>query len=176
MMGGNILPKYYPPNGANGNIQPTLGEDPYYTNKVAEWNVFLDPLGTQYVFECGLPLTLVALNATGKVPIDELFVKELVAIPNPHAQFLTKVLTSKTIKEGIGHYLDFWDPLAACVLVNPKLVEIKNFTIRVELELNEEEDTSGELIVDPQGNSIDVTIDADKKEVFKNYLDIIALP
>lgn len=42
MMGGNLLPEYISP-GAYGNIIPTLGTDPYYTNKVAEWNIFVDP-------------------------------------------------------------------------------------------------------------------------------------
>ena len=175
MMGGNLLPCYVTP-GAEGNLQPTMQPDPYYTNKVAEWNIFVDPVGAQEIFAGNVPITLVALNATSQVPLTPEFVAELAQINNPVAKFLCQVLESQTIKPGIGNYLDFWDPLAACVLVDPTLVSTEAFNIRIELELDEEDDKSGMLILDDvNGHAIDVALDANANDVYQEYLDVIAL-
>lgn len=175
MMGGNLLPCYVTP-GAEGNIQPTLQPDPYYTNKVAEWNIFVDPVGAQEIFAGNVPITLVALNATSQVPLTPEFVAKLALINNPVANFLFQVLESQTIKPGIGQYLDFWDPLAACVLVDPSLVSTETFKIRIEIELNEEEDKSGMLILDDvNGHTINVALEAAADDVYQTYLDVIAL-
>lgn len=175
MLGGNLLPRYVSP-GADGNVVATLKPNSYYTNRVAEWNVFVDPLGTQEIFASGVPITLVTLNATSQVPITEAFVEQLAAINNPVAAFLTQILASETIKPGIGSYLDFWDPLAACVLVNPTLITTQPFSLRVEQELDEEDDKSGMLIVDnTRGSTMDVALSADANAVYQAYLEGIAL-
>lgn len=174
MMGGNLLPEYVTP-GAMGNIQPTMQPTPYYTNQVAEWNIFVDPLGAQEIFAGNIPITLVALNATSQVPITHEFAAQLAAINNPVANFLTQVLNSSTIKGGIGAYLDFWDPLAACVLTNPELVSTQRFSLRIEQELDEENDKSGMLIVDnTNGHPIDVALSAKANEVYSTFLEVIA--
>jgi len=59
--------KKHPDIKVEGNIQPTLQPAPYYTNKVAEWNVFVDHVGAQEIFVGNIPITLVALNATSQV-------------------------------------------------------------------------------------------------------------
>lgn len=174
MMGGNLLPEYVTP-GAVGNIQPTMQPTPYYTNQVAEWNIFVDPLGAQEIFASNIPITLVALNATSQVPITNQFVAQLAAINNPVANFLTQVLNSSTIKGGIEAYLDFWDPLAACVLTNPELVSTQRFSLRIEQELDEENDKSGMLIVDnTNGHPIDVALSANADAVYSTFLEVIA--
>jgi pyrimidine-specific ribonucleoside hydrolase len=174
MMGGNLLPEFVTP-GAEGNIQPTMQPNPYYTNKVAEWNIFVDVRGAQEIFSSGIPITLVALNATSQVPITTNFVAQLEKINNPIANFLTEVLESSTIKGGIGAYLDFWDPLAACVITNPDLVTTQSFPIRVEQELDEENDKSGMIIVDQKnGYSVKVALTADASAVYSTFLEVIA--
>lgn len=174
MMGGNLLPQFVTP-GAQGNIQPTMQPTPYYTNKVAEWNIFIDVRGAKEIFSSGIPITLVALNATSQVPITTAFVEKLAQIKNPVAEFLTTVLASSTIVGGIDKYLDFWDPLAACVLTDPSLVTTQKFSLRVEQELDEEDDKSGMIIVDNiNGHSIDVALSANADAVYSDYLKIIA--
>ncbi|PPC75582.1 nucleoside hydrolase [Pokkaliibacter plantistimulans] len=175
MMGGNLLPRYVgEERGAEGNIQPTLGDQPYYTNRVAEWNIFIDPLGAQYIFDSGIPITLVALNATQQVPITQALTEQLAAIDNAPARFLTQVLNSSTIAPGIGKYLDFWDPLAAEVLVDASLVQTERFTLRVEQQLDEEDDHSGELIPDTDGAVIEVAMSADREQVYAEFLKVIS--
>ncbi len=174
MMGGNLLPEFVIP-GAEGNIQPTMQPNPYYTNKVAEWNIFVDVRGAQEIFASGIPITLVALNATSQVPITTDFVAQLAKINNPIANFLTEVLESSTIKGGIGAYLDFWDPLAACVITNPELITTQSFSIRVEQELDEENDKSGMIIVDQKnGYPANVALTANASAVYRTFLEVIA--
>jgi len=173
MMGGNLLPQYVQP-GAGGNIIDTLGDSPYYTNKVAEWNVFLDPLATQYVFDSGIPVQLVALNACNQIRIDQDFLRALSSIHNPVAQFLTQVLQSSTIAPGIGAYLYFWDPLAAIAITDPRFLQFTRYGLRVEQGLNEEQDTSGKLIPDDAGAPVDVALGTSPGFVLSLYLSTIA--
>ncbi|QXI26197.1 nucleoside hydrolase [Pseudomonas vanderleydeniana] len=174
MMGGNLLPQYVKP-GAGGNIKDALGDTPYYTNEVAEWNIFLDPLGTQLVFDSGIPVQLVALNASNDIPITQDFVRQLSQINDPVAQFLTQVLGSSTIAPGIGKYLYFWDPLAAVAITDPRFITFKRYHLRVEQELNEEQDTSGQLIPDDaNGAPVDVALDSGRGFVLALYLNTLA--
>lgn len=174
MMGGNLLPSYVSP-GASGNIQPTLQPQPYYSNRVAEWNIFIDVRGAAEIFSSGIPITLVTLNAASMVPISLAFVEKLKNIANPVAQFISEVLASASIKSGIGSFLDCWDPLAACVLTNPELVCTQSLPIRVEQTLDEENDQSGMLIVDPaHGHALNVALTADAEAMYHTYLQVIA--
>lgn len=176
MMGGNLLPAYISP-GAMGNIEATLGTDVYYSNTVAEWNIFIDPLGAQAMFEFGVPLRLIALNATNEVPIDQSFVDALNAIDTPQAQFLSAVLAYPGNAAGIGSYLSFWDPLAACTITCPSLVTTDIFKLLVWQELDEEDDQSASLVVDHvKGVAIEVAIAASKEAVYAEYLRVLRLP
>lgn len=176
MMGGNLLPEYIKP-GASGNIMPTLGDAPYYTNYVAEWNIFIDPLGAKLMLEFGVPLTLIALNATNDVPIDQSFVDALNKIDTPQATFVSQILAFPANQAGIGSFLSFWDPLAACTISCPELVTTQRFNISIQQELDEEEDHSGQLMVDDvQGSSIEVAIAASKEAVYAEYLRVLSLP
>ncbi|MBT0570149.1 nucleoside hydrolase [Curvibacter sp. CHRR-16] len=175
MMGGNILPRYITP-GAVGNIEPTLGSNVIYRNTVAEWNIFIDPLGAQLMFEFGVPLRLIALNATNDVPLDQGFVDALKSIDTPAAKFLSAVLAYPGNAAGIGTYLSFWDPLAACTIAVPSLVSTQVFPLMVYQELNEEDDQSASLIVDAKyGSPIDVAISANKNAVYSEFLRVMRL-
>ncbi|NWB95479.1 nucleoside hydrolase [Pseudomonas gingeri] len=173
MMGGNLLPEYVQP-GAGGNIIDALGDAPYYTNEVAEWNIFLDALGAKYVFDGGIPVQLVALNASNFIPITQHFVSQLSRISNPVAQFLTHVLQSSTIAPGIGKYLYFWDPLAAVAITDPQFLQFTRYHLRVEQELNEEQDMTGKLVPDDAGAPVDVALSAAPGFVTTLYLHTIA--
>lgn len=176
MMGGNLLPEYISP-GANGNIMATLGNNAYYNNDVAEWNIFIDPLGAQIMFEFGLPIQLIALNATNDVPIDQSFVDDLNAINTPQAKFISQILAYPANAAGIGSFLSFWDPLAACALIDPALVATQSFNVSIYQELDEENDQSGKLVVDNvNGSAIDVAVSASKDAVYAEYLRVISLP
>ncbi len=174
MMGGNLLPEYITP-GAMGNIEATLGSDVYYSNKVAEWNIFVDPLGAQIMFAFGVPIHLISLNATNQVPIDQAFVDALKLIRNPQAEFVSEILAYPANAAGVGTYLSFWDPLAACALADPSLVTSQMFNLVIHQELDEEDDQSAKLVVDDvNGTAIEVAIAASKDAVYAEYLRVLS--
>ncbi len=91
-------------------------------NKTAEWNIYCDPPAAHMVFESGVPITLVALDASNDVLVTTMFLSKLEANQKTAAaKFLLTALNGSMdfIKSG-GYY--FWDPLAAAVMADPKLV------------------------------------------------------
>ncbi len=103
MMGGAV--------GVPGNITwpPGVG------NQYAEWNFYVDPHAANIVFRSGLPVTLVALDATNSVPLNLSVAARLGASPSAALvrRLIESLLPSTT--------LYFWDPLAAALLVEPAI-------------------------------------------------------
>ena len=60
-----------------GNLQD--GGVFHTNNGTAEWNIFIDPLAARIVFRSGVPIRLVALDATNKVHIGPEFLREFEA-------------------------------------------------------------------------------------------------
>lgn len=93
-------------------------------NTAAEWNIYSDPHAARLVFESGVPITLVPLDATNEVPVTPEFVAKLEAEKStPAAEFVATLLGNNQESIASGSYY-FWDPLAAVVLSNPDLVTL----------------------------------------------------
>ncbi len=91
-------------------------------NKTAEWNIYCDPPAARVVFESGVPITLVALDATDDVRVTMDFLDKLEASKKSEAaKFVATALTGSIDFIKSGTY-SFWDPLAAAVMADPKLV------------------------------------------------------
>lgn len=100
-------------------------------NTTAEWNIYADPIAAAIVFESGVPITLVGLDATNEVPVTMDFLGQLgEAKASPEAEFVFELLNSRqeSIESG-GFY--FWDPLAAGVLADPGIVTLADRNIVV---------------------------------------------
>ena len=101
------------------------------TNTAAEWNIYCDPLAARTVFESGVPITLIPLDASNDVPLTMDFLHQLEADKHtPEAEFVYTALSNSTdfIQSG-GYY--FWDPLAAAVMANPGLVTLTQRDVTV---------------------------------------------
>ena len=89
-------------------------------NDKAEWNLYIDPVAAEIVFSAGLPIRLVPLDATNKVPLTRAFVdrfrRETVgADANVVSHWFAQLL-----KPDLGEYFH-WDPLAAALALRPEL-------------------------------------------------------
>ncbi|CAK7332913.1 unnamed protein product [Dovyalis caffra] len=82
VMGGGVRsrnPTGCCPKNASSSCQPRQCGDPgnlftdYNSNPYAEFNVFADPFAAYQVFHSGIPVTLVPLDATNTIPINENF-------------------------------------------------------------------------------------------------------
>jgi len=110
-----------------------LGDGGYFKtdNTSAEWNLFLDPLAAQIVFASRVPIRLVPLDATNRVPVDLAFLEELEARGRtPLGRFVAQVLETDRKFIAAGFYCA-WDPLAAVALVEPAVLTAQPLAIEI---------------------------------------------
>ncbi len=98
---------------------------------VAEWNMYVDPTAASIVFRSGLPITLIPLDATNRVPIDRAFVSSFTAHSRSVlGRAVADLLAAQQPMITQGAYFA-WDPLAAVALVEPGVVKVKEEAIDV---------------------------------------------
>ncbi|WP_437935053.1 nucleoside hydrolase [Sorangium sp. So ce341] len=172
VMGGSIaLP---------GNVYDV---DNNYINKVAEWNIFLDVLGAKLVFSSGVPITLVPLDASQYVRLDKTFYNRFSRRRTSRAaDFIHDALTAD-ISFVMSNNFYFWDPLAAAVVTTPELVRStgtvvspQSMSLDVIQELDEENDTSGQLVRSADGPKIGVAMWADAEAFYAEFIRTVNLP
>ena len=101
----------------------------------AEWNIFVDPLAAQRVFDLDVPLLLVPLTATNQVPIDAAFIDQFHAVETtPLGRMVGQVLESIRVYAEEGDYYA-WDPLAAVALVEPGVMRTVEHAVAVVQQL-----------------------------------------
>lgn len=141
MMGGAV--------GVPGNITwpPGVG------NQYAEWNFYVDPHAANIVFHAGVPITLVALDATSSVPLNASVAARLGNSASAVfvRQLIESLLPSTT--------LFFWDPLAAAVLVDQAVAGYADKQLAV---VDAEGPESGRVIETAQGSKIHVAVSANR--------------
>lgn len=163
VMGGVI--NSYQGTNTPGNV---AGWSPDYTNQVAEWNIFVDPLGAQLVFQCGAPITMIPLNATNQVPLTtdfydalQVFIESNQGRVPPAAKLVFDGLTTQLSTIKAGQYF-FWDPLAAVVLARSICVTSTiQSAVAVQQALDEENDTSGQTLLAASGPPVDIVMGVD---------------
>ncbi|HEX5228425.1 MAG TPA: nucleoside hydrolase [Bryobacteraceae bacterium] len=138
-----------------GNLQD--GGVFHTTNNAAEWNIFIDPMAARIVFRSGIPLRLIALDATNKVKIGPEFLRDFESkARSPLARVVAGVLAAdhETIDQGIFYA---WDPLAAAALVRPVIVK----TVPVHIDVKQDGPEEGRTIAAPGTANAKVAVDAD---------------
>jgi pyrimidine-specific ribonucleoside hydrolase len=135
-------------------------------NKTAEWNIFVDPLAARIVFRSHIPILLVPLDATNKVPIDLAFLREFQAhAVSPLGRVAAQVL--ETDREMIqGNFFYAWDPLAAVALLHPEVV--KSHRLHIDIQQDAPED--GRTVQAAGSPNADVAMDADAPRFRKIFL------
>jgi len=147
IMGGAL---HVPGNLGDGGVFHT-------NNSTAEWNIFVDPLAASIVFRSGVPIRLIALDATNKVPIGSEFLREFQAkAQSPLGRAVGQILEAdrQTIVEGIFYA---WDPLAAAALLKPAIVK----TVPLHIEVRQDPPEEGRTVQTPGKPNANVAVDAD---------------
>jgi inosine-uridine nucleoside N-ribohydrolase len=99
-------------------------------SSTAEWNMYIDPTAAAEVLTSGAPIVLVGLDATNQLPVTGDFLELLGA--NNHTG--PAKLVDRLIRNNPQVYTGqayFWDPLAAAVVVDPRLVATEKVAISV---------------------------------------------
>ena len=110
-----------------------------------EWNIYLDPQVVQKIFNTGIPLVLVPLDATHPMPMDKDFYVQIQQGRSHTAKFLFKLLKQR---KSIANSQWYLDPLTAVIATdNIAACPVIPLTIR----LAPENKSSVTVIDNPQG-------------------------
>ena len=124
-------------------------------NHSAEWNYHIDPTAVEIVFDSGIPITVVPLDATNDVPLTHQWFGELTRHHTTPAATAVHDLLSATPGWELG--FSFWDELAAAVVVDPTLVTFEDRKIVVVTD----GELAGRTRTDDDGVTVRVAMSAD---------------
>ena len=145
-----------------GNVEPFDGREGEPT---AEWNLHADPTAAAIVFEAGFEITLVPLDATNDVPLDQAFVDALAA---DHSAAPADVIFELYARNGYlvtGEPM-LWDSLTAIVMLHP---EVATFEERTVMVIEGDDLDGGRTLPDPEGVPVLAAVSADR-EAFRGLL------
>jgi inosine-uridine nucleoside N-ribohydrolase len=120
LMGGSL---------SGGNITPA-----------AEFNIYVDPEAARIVFQSGIPITMVGLDATRKTSLNEEHVRTLEAAHNPVSQAAAKIgrnAINHNREQGFLVGPNMHDSLAIAAFLDPSILKFKDYYVDIE--------TAGEL-------------------------------
>jgi inosine-uridine nucleoside N-ribohydrolase len=159
IMGGALR---VPGNLGDGGVFKT-------NNTTSEWNIFVDPLAARIVFRSGVPIRLIPLDATNKVPIDSPFLAKFqTGARSALARVVAQVLESDRAFIEAGFFYA-WDPLAAVALLHPAVVKTTNLHI----DIRQDPPDEGRTIQTPGRPNARVALDADGEAWRKLFLDAL---
>lgn len=131
IMGGAV---YVP-----GNIQDFFPDSP---NMVSEWNIFADPLAAKEVFESGIPVVLVPLDATNQVLLnreDVISWSEGDGAADYASEFYRIMFDNWGWSEAA-----VWDVMTAAIMMNTGLCEFTDLPLQV---VTQPGDTNGQTAI-----------------------------
>lgn len=124
----------------------------------AEWNIYIDPEAARRVIAAGVPVTLVALDATNYLPWTDRLLVRVGALDSTLAMTVHELARSRDSIDGIF----LWDELAAMVTVVPSLVTVEPMTVRI--------DDDGAFVRDTAGFPVDVAVATDTEAATQEFL------
>ena len=135
------------------NARPEWDQGPVYrSNYAAEWNVFVDPLAAQKVFNSDIPLTLIPLDACNHVMLSPDDV-DSITVKDDISRLAKKILEHKTGSHDEGIPVPIFDPLATLIMTGdmPGYQSSMRY-LDVDLRETEMENTCGRTFVTETGS------------------------
>ena len=136
----------------------------------AEFNCWFDPHAAQVVLNSGIPITLVGLDVTQKVVLEEGIIEERSREGGAIAQFVRDctalyIKFHKTHNRINGCYLH--DPLAVAVAIDPSLVKREEMSVRVETG---EGPTRGRTMAESAPHNAKACLDVEAERFLKMFV------
>jgi pyrimidine-specific ribonucleoside hydrolase len=139
-------------------------------NDFAEWNIYIDPTAANIVFNAGVPITLVPLDATSHVPVTRSFYRALGENRHtPAAELVYELLTANLDFVDSGGF-QFWDSLTAAIFTENSLADFAEIPLRV---VEQEGPESGRTTRVADGQVISVATSADRTHFEQLLLTIL---
>jgi len=127
-------------------------------HEAAEWNFFVDPESADAVLRSGAPVTLVALDACGDVPVTPDVVERMRLAPLSAAQaYVVTLLSGQDEFVRSGDYY-FWDPLAAVLAIDGRIAGFVERRLAVVTGTGSD---SGRVVVADNGGLVRLAVSAD---------------
>lgn len=126
-----------------GNITNLL---PDSSNQVSEWNIYADPLAAKEVFESGLKLYMVPLDATGQVTLSQEEIRPWHA-GDKKAQLVAGLYDPMFAQYGFKT-VEIFDLTAAVIAARPELCKFQPLHLDV---ITDRGNSVGQTRVDPSG-------------------------
>jgi len=128
-------------------------------NEHAEWNIYIDPVAANIVFNSGISIILVPLDATKDVPVTRNFYRVLGKNRDTSsANLVYKILTANLDVVDSGGF-QFWDSLTAAIFTDPSVAKYQEMELTV---VEKEGLESGRTVTTGNGAKIKVAMSADR--------------
>lgn len=141
-------------------------------NKYAEWNIYIDPVAANIVFNSGMPIILVPLDATREVPVTRSFYDALGNNKNTSSAGLVYDILTANLEFVDSGGFQFWDSLTATILTDESIATFEEFQLSI---VEQEGPESGYTKTDPRGPAIKVATSADRKKFESLFLTVLNL-
>jgi purine nucleosidase/pyrimidine-specific ribonucleoside hydrolase len=159
MMGGAVY--------VSGNIQGLL---PDSNNTVAEWNIYADPQAAKAVFESGLKIYLVPLDATNQVLVGKKDTGQWRAGGNT-AQFATDIY-DRIFNEWGTENAPIWDLMTAAIMTNPELCRFQALHLDV---VTADGNTAGQTALSSdKGPNVNVCLEPDEALIKQTLVEVFS--
>ncbi|MFA6354264.1 MAG: nucleoside hydrolase [Candidatus Paceibacterota bacterium] len=107
----------------------------------AEFNAYIDPEATKIVYESGVPIYAVGLDATDQFSLSRAEFEKLKEIKTFQAQFVSKIFDWAFKRREREKYAVFWDFLTVFWLLNRSLISSRHGKVEVEISGEQEGQT-----------------------------------
>jgi purine nucleosidase len=144
-----------------GNVYPPHGEG----DGSAEWNVYWDSVSAARVWASAIPITLIGLDATDKVPLTEAFLERL----GQQRQYRLSDLAYQCWAYALGTDYYLWDTLTTLTLAYPDLVTVRDVPCAIAVDGPQD----GRTFRSPNARSVQVGVDLDPGRVYQTVLDLL---
>lgn len=134
----------------------------------AEYNIWVDPKAAKIVFDSGIPITLVGIDATAQVPVSEKFSNRvrLIRTTNPKSRILQEIIWNND-----GDFNQFYDPLAAAVVID-SLVVAKKLQTNIDIAVEGKNEGKTKLTL-KQPRNISVVLRVDRKRFYSLLISLL---
>jgi inosine-uridine nucleoside N-ribohydrolase len=140
------------------------------SNSAAEWNIYVDPHAANVVLGSGVPVTMVALDATDRVPVTAAISTRLGGSqPTQAAAIAGRILADQADFIASGQY-SFWDPLAAAIARDDRLARL----VTERISVVEEGPESGRTVRNGAATAIQVAVNADAVGFERTFVDALS--
>ena len=171
-LAGNIAMVYV--MGGAVEVQGNVGfSGAGIANEFAEWNIYIDPHAAGVVFNSGVPITLVPLDATQYAPVTMGFYQRLESLhTGAEATFVYDLLTANLgfVQSGGAQ---FWDSLTAAIATDGSLASFEMHELQV---VEEEGVESGRTKPASGGASVRIAVSANGPRFEDTFLSVLNSP